>query len=267
MRVKLIITAIIAASVSILGLNAPAHASWGVDNQHQLIPMYIYPFWWVSGNDWYRVCDNMNTSGIGSTAIMNPDNGPGSSRNSDYDYVIDRCHDAGNNVIGYVDTNYGAVSITTVKANIDKYYAWYNVNVGGIDGRIDGIFLDRMSNDYSNTGSYYREIFNYIKSVAPSSLQNDVIGNPGAPATTDWQLHNTGTPTQAADEVVIFEGPLAGGSGWGWEDFSEPGWVSNYPASDIAMLVYALLFFQWRHWNRVHKLEKQQCWISRRHKL
>lgn len=222
--------------VSLLPINvfATAQANHSSSDQHQLIPMYIYPFWWQAGNDWYRVCDSMNASGQGSTAIMNPDNGPGTSHNSDYDYVIDRCHDAGNNVIGYVDTSYTAVPIETVKANIDKYYQWYNTQTSEFDTHIDGIFVDQISNEVSTAGYYY-EIYTYIKSK--SITHSDVVGNAGAPAATDWQLNADGpTPTQAADAVVIFEGPRTGT--YGLSTFVKPAWVDNYPASKIAMMVY-----------------------------
>lgn len=248
MRKKLLTFGItLVTAVSSMGALLPsaAQASWTVNNQHQLVPMYVYPFWWVSGNDWYRLCDSMNNTNIGSTAIMDPDNGPGSSYNSDYDHVIDRCHADGNNVIGYVDTNYGAVPLATVEATIDHYYSWYTNHTGGLQAQIDGIFVDRMNNFPSTTvdggltaGEYYRDIFTYIKSKDSTHTYDDVVGNPGAPASTDWQLDDTGTsPTQVADEVVVFEGPETGTYGLG--SYTKPSWVSNYPASDIAMLTYA----------------------------
>ncbi len=227
-----------------------AHASWGVNNQHQLIPLYVYPDWWNTGNAWSYACAHSNTSNIGSTVIANGNNGPTASRNTDYAQAIEICHDGGHNVIGYVDTSYGAVPLATVKANIDAWYNQYNGNntgvydlgTAGMDTQIDGIFLDQVSNfpadtvtggDNISVASYYRQIFDYIKSVAPSNY-DDVIANPGATASTDWQLDDTGLqPTQIADELVIFEGTSATLAG-----YSQPSWVSNYPASDIGMLVY-----------------------------
>jgi hypothetical protein len=230
-----------------------AHADWNVDDQHQLIPLYVYPSWWVTGNDWTRACEGSNSSHIGSTMIANPSNGPGSARNTDYAQAIEICHDNGQNVIGYVDTSYGAVPLATVKANIDKWYSYYDgdntgvydLGITGIDTHIDGIFIDQMSNfpnDTANTtdnitvANYYKQIFNYIKSVAPGDY-NDVIGNAGSAASTDWQLDDLGqNPTQVADEVVVFEGPITGT--YGLNNFSRPAWVDDYPASDIGMLVY-----------------------------
>jgi hypothetical protein len=112
----------------------------------------------------------------------------------------------------------------------------------GSDTQIDGIFLDQMGNfpdltanttDNITVGEYYRELFEYIKNVAPGDY-DAVIGNPGAASPTDWQLDDLGqNPTQVADEVVIFEGTPAT-----LDNFEKPEWVDNYPASDIGMLVY-----------------------------
>lgn len=239
-RPVMLLFAAVLAVVGVVGVRPPqAHAT---TSQQELVPLYIYPSWWVTGNDWYRACDTMSSSGNGSTAIMNPSNGPGSSRDSDYDYVINRCHQDGNRVIGYVDTNYGSVSLATAEGQIDDYYNWYNTNSGGIDGRIDGIFLDEMNNFSSSTVSggltaaqYYNTLYNYIK--AESATHNYVVGNPGAPSPTDWQLNNTSTPsTQAADTVVVFEGPETGTNGL--SSYTPSTWISGYPASSIAMLVY-----------------------------
>lgn len=229
--VRLLALAILASATLGAVATRPGHAT-PADPAHQLIPLYVYPFWWIDGNDWYRVCDTMNPAGNGSIVIMNPANGPGGSRNSDYDPVIDRCHDAGNNVIGYVDTSYGSVPLATVKSQIDSYYSWYATLTTDTDARIDGIFLDQMSNDPA-TAAYYHEIYSYIH--ARSSTHDDVIGNPGAPAVTDWQLHAT---TQAADEIVLFEGPPTGPLGL--SSYVRPAWANNYPASDVAMLVYGV---------------------------
>jgi len=184
--------------------------------------------------------------------IANSNNAPTASRNTDYAQAIEMCHDGGHNVIGYVDTSYGAVPLATVKANIDKWYDQYNGDNTGVydlgpsgrDSQIDGIFLDQVSNfpndtvtggDNISVAAYYREIFTYIKNVAPSNY-DDVVANPGATASTDWQLDDTGlSPTQIADELVIFEGTTTTLS-----NYTQPGWVSDYPASDISMLVYGV---------------------------
>lgn len=255
-KIKKVLQAVLATvALSVVALCAPlttgvAHASWGTNNQHQLIPLYVYPDWWNTGNPWSFACSHSNTSSIGSTMIANSANGPTSSRNTDFAQAIEICHDGGHNVIGYVDTSYGAVPLATVKANIDAWYNQYNgdntgvydLGTTGSDTQIDGIFLDQVGNfpsatvtggDNISAASYYRQIFEYIKNIAPDDY-NDVVANPGATASTDWQLDDTGgSPTQIADELVIFEGTASTLSG-----YSQPAWVSNYPASDISMLVY-----------------------------
>lgn len=246
---------LLAATALLFGVAIPlsgtaAQADWDVDDQHQIIPMYIYPDWWNSPNNWTYACQNANDSDIGSTFIANPANGPGGSRNTDYAQIIEVCHDAGQNVIGYVDTSYGAVPLATVKADIDDWYDYYDGDNTGVydlgdsgsDSHIDGIFIDQMNNFPSSTVTsgdnvtaavYYREIFEYIK-LAGGSTYDDVVGNPGATASTDWQLDDTGlNPTQVADELVVFEGTAAQ-----YDLYTPETWVGDYPASDIAMLVY-----------------------------
>ncbi|KKU11987.1 MAG: hypothetical protein UX17_C0062G0008, partial [Parcubacteria group bacterium GW2011_GWC2_45_7] len=150
---------------------AKAAEPWDVHNQHQGVPAYFYPDWWNADNDWYRMCDTMNPTVVGSFAIMNPDSGPGTSQNPDYTNVIGYCQSRSQNIIGYVYTSYGARPLTQVKADINKYYQWYNV---------DGIFLDEMSNDPA-TLSYYRNLYVYIHNKGGAS-RSLVVGNPGAAA-------------------------------------------------------------------------------------
>jgi spherulation-specific family 4 protein len=196
---------------------APAGAAWGTNNQHQLVPAYMYPDWWNTPNNWFRMCDAMNVSAGPSTAVMNPASGPGAAASPDYQRVIDYCHTRGQHVIGYVPTSYGARSAAAVTADIDAYYRMYPA--------IDGIFLDEMSNA-PGTASYYRSLYARIK-TKPGA--RDVVGNPGAPAATAWQL-----TTPVADAVVIFEGPPNAYQRW-----TPPGWAMGRVASQISNLVYA----------------------------
>jgi len=195
---------------------APAGAAWGTDNQHQLVPAYTYPDWWNTPNNWFRMCDAMNVSAGPSTAVMNPASGPGTAANPDYQRVIDYCHARGQHVIGYVSTSYGSRSAATVIADIDAYYRFYPA--------IDGVFLDEMSNA-PNTATYYRGLYAHIK-AKPGA--RDVVGNPGAPAATAWQL-----TTPVADAVIIFEGSSSTYQRW-----SPPSWALGRVASQISNLVY-----------------------------
>ena len=114
-------------------------------------------------------------------------------------------------------TSYGARSLTTVRAEIDAYYAFYP--------GIDGIFLDEMSNNQA-TRIYYAWLYQYIRGKPGPHA---VIGNPGAAAPSAWQL-----TTPVADAIVVFEGSAAAYAAW-----SPPSWVRGRVASTISNLVYA----------------------------
>jgi Spherulation-specific family 4 len=191
-------------------------ASGGVSNQHQGVPAYFYPNVGNPSNGWSRMCSSMNMQMGASTAVMNPSSGPGSSRNSDYVNAVQYCHSHGQYVIGYVHTSYGKRSLATVEGEVTKYYQWYQV---------DGIFVDEMSND-SSTAAYYHSLYQYIHAQGGGAAL--VVGNPGAAASSDWQLTQ-----QAADELLIFEGSASTYSSW-----FPPAWVSNYPAGTFWNVVY-----------------------------
>ena len=91
-------------------------------------------------------------------------------------------------MIGYVDSNYTAIAINTVKAEIDKWMSFYPM--------IDGIFIDQVTNDdVSAHSDYYVELSEYIHSKGLSiSVVN--IG-------TDYVERYESAPV--ADIIVSFE--------------------------------------------------------------
>ncbi len=195
----------------------PTLASANVSNQHQGVPAYFYPQIGHSSNGWTRMCATMNTQQGASIAIMNPNSGPGSSQNPDYVNAIAYCHSHGQQVIGYVHTSYGQRSLATVESEVSEYYQWYQV---------DGIFVDEMSNN-SSTSTYYHALYQYIHAQGGSQAPL-VVGNPGVPASSDWQLSQ-----QAADQLLIFEGSAKTYTSW-----SPPAWVFTYAASTFWNVVY-----------------------------
>jgi Spherulation-specific family 4 len=193
----------------------------------QLVPAYFYPT--GTPNPWHTMCDHMNTEGYGSTAIMNPASGPGKAKDANYAAALIYCQEEdGQNVIGYVDTDYTKRSIAEVEADVNAYYSFYPT--------IDGIFLDRMEQLPTATAecsgctmtreAYYKTVYSYIHAKGSEA---DVIGNPGAAAATAWQLD-----APAADEVVTFEGTSAK-----YATYSPPSWVLHKHSNEIANLVYA----------------------------
>ena len=102
-------------------------------------------------------------------------------------------------------------------AEIDATYAFYPA--------IDGIFLDEMSNDAASR-AYYQAVYGYVKRKPGV---HDVVGNPGAAASSAWQLS-----TPVADEIVVFEGTAQSYLRW-----APPAWVNGRAASQFSHLVYA----------------------------
>jgi hypothetical protein len=150
-------------------------------------------------------------------AIMNPNSGPGTARNTQYVAAIKNLRTAGGRVIGYVSTSYAKRSAEVVKAEVEHYCSWYEV---------DGIFLDEFTNDSNaNHLTYYAELYQYIKTKGTNLL---VIGNPG---TNTREAYLT---RSCADALVTFE------NGAGYSNYVADGWVTKYPARRLCHLVYAV---------------------------
>jgi hypothetical protein len=174
-----------------------------------LVPAYFYP-----GEQWTRMCGTLPS---GSIAVMNPSSGPGTATDAAYTAVINDCRAKGIGVIGYVHTSYGSRSASTVRADVDAYFARYAVT---------GIFFDEASTD-SATQSYYAGLHEYVHSKSAGALT--VVTNPGAAAATSWQLDGA-----TADIVTVFEGSPSQFATW-----TPPAWVGSQNSSRLATIVYA----------------------------
>jgi hypothetical protein len=184
-------------------------------NQRLLIPAYFYP----AGLEWQEMCDALDTSGVTAVIIMDPADGPGNAVDLNYHSALDYCHSKRQTVIGYVYTEYRKRSLSEVKADIDRFFRLYPA--------IDGIFIDQISNDTAPAvKGYYRKLYDHVKAKAPTAL---VVGNPGAAATTPWQVENP----IVADVLVVFEGPAAEYRKW-----RPPDWVPSRPSETFGHLVY-----------------------------
>ncbi len=126
-----------------------------------MIPLYSYP-----GNDWNIVEQaKLAHPSVPIVVIINPDNGPGGSKDTNYVAGVNNLRSAGVIVLGYVYTSYAARASASVIADINTYKSWYNVS---------GIFFDEMSNVQGNAG-YYSALSNYAKSIGFEFT----VGNPG----------------------------------------------------------------------------------------
>jgi hypothetical protein len=179
-----------------------------------LIPAYFYP----SGVKWQNMCSALRAHGYLATLIMNPNNGPGAGLDTNYTAALTFCHQRPNpqRIVGYVDTAYGTRSAALVKSDIDRYYGWYAV---------DGVFFDQMSNN-SGTKPYYLDLYNYVRTKSAGAV---IIGNPGVPASTGWQLS---TP-RVADLLVVFEGSAKNYVAW-----TPPAWITGVGSPSYAQFAH-----------------------------
>jgi hypothetical protein len=174
-----------------------------------MIPLYTYP-----GGTWDQVSAAKTAHpSVPIVAIINPNNGPGSSRDANYVSGIQELQSAGVVVIGYVFTQYGSRSTNEVTSDIDTWKALYP--------QIQGIFFDEMTNTPGDE-NYYRNLSDYAKSVGLSFT----VGNPG----TDTSTSYVGT----MDNIVIYEtGGLPSLSQLG-------GWHAGYDKSNFSYLAYGV---------------------------
>jgi hypothetical protein len=164
-----------------------------------------------SPNAWHVMCDEAQA---GSTAIVNPDNGPVKREAKVYLEAIGYCRQRGWKVIGYVYTRYAKRSIKAVEKAIGDYYRWYPT--------IQGIFLDEMAEQPSRKiESYYKTLAGYVHEKG-----GIVVGNPGDTSSTSWQLSDV-------DEVVTFEGSAAT-----FASYEPAPWVLQAKPEQIANIIF-----------------------------
>ena len=183
-----------------------------------LVPAYFYP----SSNPALSQWDEMTAAasaavlaGTRITAIMNPDNGPGTTPNADYSAAVSAFRAAGGRVLGYVYTCYGGSicnsalppthSAAQVLAEAQRYTDWYGV---------DGIFLDEMSNLASDL-PFYTAVADGLRAARPGA---SIFGNPGT-STLEAYL-------AVADTLVTFERGTASYT----ESSSQPWMTTAAPA-------------------------------------
>jgi hypothetical protein len=175
-----------------------------------IVPLYTSP----GDSSWNAViAAKMAHPKVGVVAIVNPSNGPGSSASSAYTSGIARLTAAGIKVIGYVSTDYTGNSAATVKADIDRWKAFY-------PGQLGGIFFDEQSNKADDV-AYYRDLSQYAKSQGLPFT----VGNPG----TDTAEGYVG----ALDMMLIYES-----AGLPATD-RLAGWHANHAPSNFGIIPYA----------------------------
>ena len=162
------------------------------------IPMYMDP----SAPDWAQETSAANQVPL---LVANPNSGPGASADSSYSKAVATAQAAGQTIIGYIHTSYGARTIAEVEADIDSWYSFYPA--------IDGIFSDETATDASLVSSYYAPLYAYVKAKGGKAV---VVINPGTPPDESYMT--------ASDVVLSFEDTYANYTG-----MQTPAWVASYP--------------------------------------
>jgi Spherulation-specific family 4 len=180
-----------------------------------LIPLYMYPQVINGRSNWQPLVEAARK--IPVVVIINPNSGPGGKPNSDYAQGLKLLQQGGVKTIGYVATNYGKRPIDQVKADVDLYAAYFNVQ---------GIFLDEGASDAKQL-SYYAEIYRYIKSK--KKLQQVII-NPGT------QIDEAYFSKPAADQAVIFEN-----FGREWPNYQPSAYLAKYDRQHFALMLHGVV--------------------------
>ena len=173
-----------------------------------IVPLYTSP----SHPSWTAViAAKMAHPTVPVTAVVNPANGPGSAVNARVLAGISRLFSAGIRVVGYVATGYARVPEATVRADIDRWKAWYP--------QLGGIFFDEQARS-AGQEDYYRRLSQYAKSLGLSFT----IGNPGTDSAPSY--------VGILDTVLIYEsGGLASMT-------KLAGWHVNHDPSNFGIIPY-----------------------------
>ena len=148
-----------------------------------IVPLYAYP---TSATWPTLILAKEAYPNVPMIAVVDPTStGPGSSSDPNYVSGIKSLQAAGITVVGYIDTAYGAESLSTVESWTADYVNWYHVN---------GIFFDCMSND-NGYQSYYSSATDYANSLGLGLT----VGNPGTSTLSSY----VGT----VNVMVIYENP------------------------------------------------------------
>jgi hypothetical protein len=180
-----------------------------VTRQKVAVPSYFDP-----GSLWTQMGNGAPTVGL---AIINPDSGPGTSKDQSYVNQVTATKAKGIAVIAYVSTAYAgtedaARTLAAAKKDVDTYYKWYP--------NISGIFVDEVPTDCASRNSYYKPLYNYIKGKGGM-----VVLNPGIDTSECY--------ISAGDIIVNFEDVYSNYVNW-----TPTSWVSKYPANRFWQIVY-----------------------------
>src|SRR6266568_3633523 len=214
--VLILLSLMLLGGVSV-GLYGAATGKWpGQGAQNRALEKVAVPSYFDPGSLWTQMESGASTTGL---AIMNPNSGPGTSKDQRYADQVTHTEAKGIIVVGYISTSYAGTHNTTrtlaaAEQDVDTYYRWYP--------DIEGIFVDEVSIDCSSRNSYYKPLYDYIKNKGGVAK---VVLNPGTDPAECYM--------SAGDMIVNFDDSYAAYVNW-----TPTSWVSKYAASRFWQMIY-----------------------------
>jgi effector-binding domain-containing protein len=137
-----------------------------------LLPLYIYPSSGINTPEFQQLITlKKSFPNIPFYGIINPNNGPGNSIDTNYANISKELNKEGIILLGYIHSTYANRNATILKQEMLNWSLFYP--------EIKGFFIDEMSYENNDTKiNYYYDILNYSKSTLGYSIH---IGNPGIP--------------------------------------------------------------------------------------
>lgn len=215
------------------------------DSSCTLLKLGVASYFEPGGADWNAVLNS--GSGEVAFALVNPDDGPGSAKSTQWEQLLQQLQAKGIPAYGYITSRQAGAGTRARPTNaymtdINRWYTWYG-------SYLTGLFIDEEYPEcVSTTGlgpngeatwneaQYYKNIVAYIKQArnayAPTGGVK-IILNPGG--TTEECMFTVNNTTNPAQDIIQanFETFYSEYQSW-----SPSGWEDKYPKSQFWHLVH-----------------------------
>jgi hypothetical protein len=186
------------------------------------VALYMYPG--SSGSSqWQKVLDEKKEHpSVPVVVAFNPSSGPGSYKDGNIANWVAKLRGAGVIMLGYTADDYGTRSLSSLKADADKYKNWYNA---------DGLFLDEFTNKVGYE-KHYGDLTWYVKSIGMKLT----MGNPGTDVPPSYigkvDVINT---SEGRGYISLSDANLIGSS---WVSGGYSGWHEDRDKRNFAVIRY-----------------------------